>query len=372
MLLLAILGMIFSIAAQAIISFGWTPLLLDWRLIAGIVVLGALAGIVGLYLVGCLLNWSARPFGGKASMTAIRAALAWGGAPSAIGIPIALIAVLALMRFAHAAPPTMLLAFQVIVGLLGFWSLLGCLAMVSRVEHFGILRTIVAFAIACLALLPIISLLIRTVLFQPFNIPAGSMMPTLLVGDDVFVAKYAYGYSRYSLPLSPPLFGGRILASAPQRGDVVVFRLPKDPSVDYIKRVVGLPGDRIQMVNDVLQINGQPVKHEPVDDFVTEDGGKTQRIKRFRDTLPNGVSYTTLVLTGTGPLSNTTVFTVPPGSYFMLGDNLDNSTDSRLPQVGYVPFENLIGRAARIYFSVDTSRDGQPELRLDRIGTAVR
>src|ERR1044072_6405508 len=130
----------------------------------------------------------------------------------------------------------------------------------------------------------IIAVVIRTFLFQPFNIPSGSMEATLLVGDYLFVSKYAYGYSHYSLPFSPPLFSGRFLAGEPQRGDVVVFRLPKDDSIDYIKRVIGLPGDRIQMIGGGLHINGQPVKRERIDDYIDDEGGRTMRVKRWRET----------------------------------------------------------------------------------------
>src|SRR2546421_8558458 len=143
----------------------------------------------------------------------------------------------------------------------------------------------------------IIALVIRPFLFQPFNIPSGSMKETLLVGDYLFVSKYSYGYSHYSLPLSPPLFSGRIWASQPDRGDIVVFRLPKDDTTDYIKRVIGLPGDRIQMIDGVLHINGQPVRRERIEDFVeTEGGSRVSRVKRWRETRPNRVSYTPLDL----------------------------------------------------------------------------
>jgi signal peptidase I len=211
-----------------------------------------------------------------------------------------------------------------------------------------------------------IALVFRTFLFQPFNIPSGSMKETLLVGDYLFVSKFSYGFTHYSLPFSPPWFSGRIWASAPARGDIAVFRFPKDDAVDYIKRVIGLPGDRIQMINGTLQINGQPVQRELVEDFVETDAhqgvlrpsspgyaGATTRTRRWRETLPNGVSYTTLSLAGNGFYANTQVYEVPPGHYFMMGDNRDNSSDSRvLNGVGYVPFENFIGRAEVIFFSV--------------------
>jgi len=199
----------------------------------------------------------------------------------------------------------------------------------------------------------IIALVIRTLLFQPFNIPSGSMKATLLIGDYLFVSKYSYGYSHYSLPLSPPLFSGRIFGSMPERGDVVVFRLPKDDSTDYIKRVIGLPGDRIKMVDGLLHINGVPVKRERVSDFIDDENGGADRVRRWRETLPNGVTYESLDLQDNGFLDNTQEYLVPPGHYFMMGDNRDNSTDSRvLAAVGYVPFENLVGKAQIIFFSI--------------------
>jgi signal peptidase I len=215
-------------------------------------------------------------------------------------------------------------------------------------------------------------LLIRTFLFQPFSTPSGSLKPTLLVGDYMFVSKYSYGYTRYSFPFSPPLalISGRIFASEPERGDVVVFRLPKDPSTDYVKRVVGLPGERIQMINGLLHINGLAVRRERIEDFIeTEDNGRQVRIKQWRETLPNGVSHPTLDMIDNGFYDNTKEYRVPAGHYFMMGDNRDNSTDSRVENaVGYVPVENLIGRVQVIFWSM--GEDGR--VRTDRIGMTVR
>jgi signal peptidase I len=228
----------------------------------------------------------------------------------------------------------------------------------------------------------LIALVIRTFLFQPFNIPSGSMKATLLVGDYLFVSKYSYGYSHYSIPLSPPLFSGRIFGSEPARGDIVVFRLPKDDSTDYIKRVIGLPGDRIQMRDGLLYINDKPVRRERLSDFVGEEpcgSDANVRVKRWKETLPNGVSYEALDCTDNSYMDNTIVYTVPAGHFFMMGDNRDNSTDSRvLSQVGYVPIDNIVGRAEIIFFSVGEGEAAWKVwrwpwvVRWDRLFTIVR
>ncbi|MER9254343.1 signal peptidase I [Mesorhizobium sp. M0598] len=201
----------------------------------------------------------------------------------------------------------------------------------------------------------LLALVIRTLLFQPFSIPSGSMRPTLLEGDYLFVTKWSYGFSRYSLPFGPNIFSGRIWGSEPKRGDVVVFKFPPDPSVDYIKRVVGLPGDKIQVKDGQLFIDdvGVPrVKVGQIDNHdITEENGP---VDVYRETLPNGVSYDTLDLTQASIGDNTKEFKVPPGHYFMMGDNRDNSSDSRFT-VGFVPDENLVGRANLIFFSIGGS-----------------
>lgn len=202
----------------------------------------------------------------------------------------------------------------------------------------------------------LIAIVIRTVAYEPFNIPSASMVPTLLIGDYLFVSKFSYGYSRYSLPFGLPPFSGRVLESAPERGDVAVFKLPSDPSTDYIKRVVGLPGDRIQMVGGVLHINGAPVRRERIQDAVWHDrSGNVHRSPRYLETLPNGRVHAILEdRRDSGPLDTTREFTVPEGHYFMMGDNRDNSADSRA-DVGFVPADNLVGRADVLFFSTDGS-----------------
>jgi signal peptidase I len=202
----------------------------------------------------------------------------------------------------------------------------------------------------------LIAIVIRTFLFQPFNIPSASMEATLLVGDYLFVEKFSYGYSRYTFPFGGWPFGdmvhGRVPDLKPSRGDVIVFKFPGDNSTDFIKRLIGLPGDRIQMKNGQLWLNGNAIPKVPVADYVENIDGEPHHVPQYRETLPGGKSYLVLDRDADGPEDNTDVYVVPPGHYFMMGDNRDNSADSRT-EVGYVPAENLEGKAIFRFFSTN-------------------
>ena len=202
----------------------------------------------------------------------------------------------------------------------------------------------------------LIAVVIRTFLFQPFNIPSGSMESTLLVGDYLFVEKFAYGYSRYTFPFGGWPLGdkmhGRFMERIPQRGDVVVFKFPQDNRTDFIKRLIGLPGDRIRVVEGIVLLNGKPLPRTKVEDYVEYFDGQPNHVAQYRETLPGGKTYITLDRSPDSPLDNTDEFVVPAGHYFMMGDNRDNSDDSRAA-VGYVPAENLEGKAEFRFFSID-------------------
>jgi signal peptidase I len=215
-----------------------------------------------------------------------------------------------------------------------------------------------------------IAFFVRTFFFQPFNIPSASMYPTLKIGDYLFVSKLSYGYGKYSFNFSfgwsdKPWIsccsfvdfpGRKVLADLPEQGDVAVFKFTRNTNIDYIKRVIGLPGDRIQMKEGVLYINEVAVKKERIEDYYDPnfEGSESARmglVPQFRETLPNGVQYNVLDYTDVGGADNTMVFVVPPNHYFMMGDNRDNSSDSRL-DVGFVPIENFVGRADILFFSI--------------------
>ena len=203
----------------------------------------------------------------------------------------------------------------------------------------------------------IIAILIRSLLFQPFYIPSSSMEPTLLVGDRIFVSKYIYGYSKHSFPFSPNFSNKRFFSKKPKRGDLVVFKTPADNRTDYIKRLIGLPGDAIQFINGNLFINGAKIiKNEIKSLNIIRCGNFTLDTNTYMETLPNGLKYMA-VYKKRGSLQNTKIFKVPSDHYFLLGDNRDCSKDSRyLDSVGYVKNINLVGKAKIIFFSNDTNK----------------
>ncbi len=213
-------------------------------------------------------------------------------------------------------------------------------------ETVEIIKTVV-FAL-------LIALVLRVLLFQPFTIPSASMEPNLYEGDYIVVSKWSYGYSKHSIPFSPPVFNGRILGKAPERGDIAVFKLPRDNKTDYIKRVIGLPGDKVQMIANKLYINGAPVHDVVVSSAQMADMFGPRAVTQVRETLPGGRTFMTQDFGPGGDLDDTPLYEVPAGHYFMMGDNRDNSIDSRVEMsagVGMVPAENLVGKAEIIMFS---------------------
>ena len=212
------------------------------------------------------------------------------------------------------------------------------------------------FKTAVIAVL--LALIIRTFLYEPFNIPSGSMLPTLLVGDYLFVSKPAYGYSRHSFPFGLADFEGRIMEEKPKRGDVIVFKLPTNTSIDYIKRVIGLPGDTVQVIRGRLYINGEQVEREPIGLVQSDENGNytDQNLMEYIETLPGGILHSIYEVSDNADLDNTKLYTVPADHYFVMGDNRDNSQDSRVQSlVGFVPYENIVGRADILFFSIEDS-----------------
>ena len=201
----------------------------------------------------------------------------------------------------------------------------------------------------------VLALIVRTFAIEPFNIPSGSMLPSLQIGDYLFVSKPAYGYSRWSFPFGLAPLEGRVLEwHQPQRGDIVVFKKPTDTSIDYIKRLIGLPGDTIQVTAGRLYINHKLVPRKFIDLERVSEEGRDFAMTRYVETLPNGVEHYIYEIGDDQPLDNTDEYTVPPGHYFMMGDNRDNSQDSRVQsEVGYVPAENFVGKAELIFFSTN-------------------
>lgn len=219
----------------------------------------------------------------------------------------------------------------------------------TRAERGGVAETLKTLLFAV-----VVALGIRTVAYEPFSVPSESMLPTLEVGDYFLVSKYAYGYSHHSLPFSLPLFDGRLFARAPARGDIVVFKLPSDGITDYVKRLVGLPGDRVQVKDGIVYVNGQPLPRQPVEGAMGQNSwrDRTGASQVFQETAANGAAYLTLDRYRSAQ-DDTEEFLVRPGHYFLMGDNRDNSRDSRFADVGQVPAENLVGRAEVLFFSTN-------------------
>ena len=225
------------------------------------------------------------------------------------------------------------------------------LSMTKRKKNnfFGNVKSII-FAI-------VIALLIRSFIFEPFNIPSGSMKPNLLVGDFIFVSKYSYGFSKHSLPFSIPLIPGKIFSNTPDRGDIVVFKTPQNNRTDYIKRVIGLPGDKIKIKNGIIFINDKEILRKKLNDFLDKDTNtNNKRVRMYNEYFFNN-EIKVLDITDNGIADNTQLFNVPENHFFVMGDNRDNSQDSRfINTVGFIPYENLVGKAQFIFFSLENAR----------------
>lgn len=329
----------------------------DWRVLLMAVLFGAIIGIIQFYIVAAVIAWFGRKLGSDASVPHVRAALAWGAMPIILG---GALIVMIVFSSSSARWPTPVL--QVMLAVCGLWSIIVTLLMLLRIQKLGAWRTISVYSVCALLFPFLVTLSIRMFLFQPFNTPSSAMAPTLLPGDDFFASKFSYSFG-----------------TQPQRGDVVVLALTKDKSKDsstvYLKRVIGVGDDRIQMKNGQIILNGNAVTRERLPDYTGTGlcGESIAAVKLWRETLPNGVSYETLDCMENGFYDNTAEYVVPTGHVFVMGDNRDNSTDSRVQSsFGTVPVGNVFGRAGMIFLSRQDALNGGGSLRLGRIGTFLR
>ncbi|MDE3174966.1 MAG: signal peptidase I [Pseudomonadota bacterium] len=362
----ALFGAITALADNAALEAAW-PGPRTWIVAAAAAAIIVALAVVGYYLNGWLLNAAAHLFAGRGTARATRAAVAWSVVPL-LAVDLVVLASV-WMWPGSAAPAGWQVAMSGVRVFASLWSLGLALSMLGHVQGFDGYRAFAALLIGSLLPALVIALLVRAFLLQPFNTPSGSMAPTLLNGDYVFAGKADYGYGRYSFPFDLFSFRGRILGHAPARGDVVVFR---HNDQDWVKRIVGLPGETVQLQAGRLYIDGQMIERRAVapDPDLLDALGKPMTAPTYEEQLPGGAAHLIVQLHGDdGPGSNTKPFDIPQDSYFVLGDNRDNSTDSRMAGVGFVAFDDLIGRADLIFFS---RADAPPRPRFDRVGTRVR
>ncbi|MGD1017016.1 MAG: signal peptidase I [Roseiarcus sp.] len=378
-LALAALGSVFGLLADASRSFhlfAAGPSQTAWLIVLVIALAGALGGVVGLYIAGWIVAAVARAVGGRGSAAGARAAYAWGSVP--LLIPLFLTSALGLVPTRYAAAPWLIVPLAAVLSIGLLWAIVVAIAMLARVQGFGVARAVFSGVVGWFGVPFAFAFVVRTLAFQAFDAASGSMAPTLQSGDYVLVSKWAYGYSRYSLPFAPAWFEGRLFAGQPRRGDVVVFVHPQD-GADWVKRIVGLPGETIQMKGGRLFINGEVVERRRIKPgfAIANSWGKTIEAPTYDEMLPGGATHRIIQIDGDhGHFDDTAPFATPPDAYFVMGDNRDNSIDSRVPRelggFGFVPFANIVGRAGIIYYSIDANWPAGPATpRFERIGLAA-